>query len=76
MNAGTVFHPGPHSRVVCPWMSLVPGDTVEVWSGELFRYSGWVDEVGDQGWLIWVIESSVGHRRLYLRGDGVTLSRV
>jgi hypothetical protein len=47
-----------------------------VWSSDTFQYTGWVDHVGHQGQLIWVIENGTAHRRLFLREDGITLCPV
>jgi len=72
MNAGVTLQPRPTQRSIHQWEYLSPGDGVEVCLGDL-QYAGWVDAVGDRGHLIWVIENGTADRRLFLRGDGVTL---
>ena len=51
---------------------LSPGDGVEVCLGDL-QYAGLVKAVGDRENLFWVIENGTADRRLFRRGDGVTL---
>ena len=72
MNAGATLQPRPTQRPIHQWEYLSPGDGVEVCLGDL-QYAGWVDAVGDRGHLIWVIENGTADRRLFRRGDGVTL---
>jgi hypothetical protein len=44
-----------------------------VWSSGAFQYTGRVDQVGNQGEIIWVIENGTAHRRLILREDDIML---
>ncbi|WP_171027607.1 hypothetical protein [Pseudarthrobacter sp. NamE2] len=44
-----------------------------MWSNDFFLYTALVDERADDGQLIWLIDKSTGSRRLFVRGDPVTL---
>jgi len=44
-----------------------------VWSNGSFLYPAFVDLCADNGQVIWVIEHGTGSRRLFVRGDPVTL---
>jgi hypothetical protein len=55
------------------WATLQHGDCVQVWSNGSFLYPAFVDARADNGQVIWVIEHGTGSRRLFVRGDPVTL---
>lgn len=55
------------------WDSLQHGNCIEVWSNNSFLYLAYVDDRSDDGQLIWVVENGTGCRRLFVRGDPVTL---
>lgn len=50
------------------WADLRRGSRVEVWSDDLFLYTGYVDD-HDDGRLLWVVEIGLGSRRLFVRDD-------
>lgn len=60
-------------RPVKSWDSLQHGNCVEVWSNDSFLYAAYVDDRADDGQLIWLVEYGTGSRRLFVRGDPVTL---
>lgn len=72
MNAGATLQPRPTHQPIHQWEYLSLGDSVKVCLEDL-QYAGWAEAVGDRGHLIWVIENGTADRRLFLRGDGVTL---
>lgn len=55
------------------WAALQHGDQVEVWSGGSLRYKAHIDDLAEDGKVIWVTEIGTGSRRLYVRNDPVTL---
>ena len=63
----------PRQEPVRAWDSLQHGNCIEVWSSNSFLYLAYVDVRSDDGQLIWVIENGTGDRRLFVRGDPVTL---
>jgi len=63
----------PEREPVRVWTTLQHGDYVEVWSTDSFRYVAYVDDLADDGTLIWVVEDGMGSRHLLVRGDPVTL---
>ncbi|WP_129545589.1 hypothetical protein [Arthrobacter dokdonensis] len=63
----------PEREPVRVWTTLQHGDYVEVWSTDSFRYLAYVDDLADDGTLIWVVEDGMGSRHLLVRGDPVTL---
>lgn len=81
MNLQTLTRTGrnrrsPHRQPVPGWDSLQHGNCIEVWSNNSFLYLAYVDVRSDDGQLIWVIENGTGGRRLFVRGDPVTLYSV
>ena len=78
MNRQTLMRTGgsrnsPYRQPVQEWDSLQQGNGIEVWSNNSFLYLAYVDVRSDDGQLIWVIENGTGGRRLFVRGDPVTL---
>lgn len=65
----TNWHP------VRKWNILRPGDFVEVWSMDSYLYLAFVDDLSEDGDIIWLVEDGTGSRRLFIRGDAVTLYR-
>jgi hypothetical protein len=63
----------PDQQPVWDWVSLQHGECVDVWSIDSFLYAAYVDDRSDDGALIWVIQNGTGCRRLFVRGDPVTL---
>ncbi|MCC2661833.1 MAG: hypothetical protein K0R37_2607 [Arthrobacter sp.] len=63
----------PGQEPVHEWATLQHGDCVHVWSNGSFLYPAFVDLCADNGQVIWVIEHGTGSRRLFVRGDPVTL---
>lgn len=57
------------------WNILRPGEFVELWSGDSYLYLALVDDLSEDGKIIWLIEDGTGSRRLHIRGDAVTLYR-
>jgi hypothetical protein len=55
------------------WASLQRGEFVEVRSTAPFPYAAYVDDLADDGRLIWLIEKNTGCRRLFVHDDPVTL---
>ena len=58
---------------VYDWASLQRGESVEVRSASPFGYAAYVDDLSDDGRLIWLIEKSTGSRRLFVHDDPITL---
>lgn len=63
----------PDREPIRIWADLQHGDQVEVRSGDSFRYAAHIDDLADDGQIIWVTEIGTGSRRLYVRNDPVTL---
>lgn len=62
----------PNGALVKEWDRLIPGMLVEVWASGLKLHVAFVDEVTEDGSIIWLIERGLGSRRLFLSSD-VTL---
>jgi hypothetical protein len=62
---------GYRRTAVTDWSELIPGDNVLL-TGPApdQRYTGTVDDVLDDGSVVWIVIANAGGRRLFLRGDG------
>lgn len=78
-----VMRPAPTAQVgVLParhpehrWGSLEAGSRIEVRAKDSVPSTARVDEVSEDGLLIWIIEDRTGRRKLLLREDDVALYR-
>ncbi|YCK79633.1 hypothetical protein M1D89_00945 (plasmid) [Arthrobacter sp. D3-18] len=55
------------------WEALAPGDLVEVWSEGTALHYAYVDDLSENGSIVWLVEDGTGSRRLVLRSDPITL---
>ena len=55
------------------WETLTSGDLVEVRSGGTILYYAHVDDLTEDGTIVWLVEYGTVTRRLFLRDDKVTL---
>ncbi|WP_139025197.1 hypothetical protein [Paenarthrobacter nitroguajacolicus] len=55
------------------WETLNPGDLVEVWSEGRILHLAYVDDLSEDGRIVWLLESGTASRRLFLREDAITL---
>lgn len=67
--------PPTNWQPVRKWNILRPGDFVEVWSIDTYLYLAFVDDLSEDGQTIWLVEDGTGSRRLFIRGDAITLYR-
>ncbi len=71
----------PHSvstktstKVVSDWTALVPGDFVTVRENYSVPHSGWIDDVTEDGRIIWLVLALGRGRRMFFREDGDFIS--
>ncbi|MDP9697026.1 UNVERIFIED_ORG: hypothetical protein J2X79_004610 [Arthrobacter globiformis] len=63
--------PQPTStRVVPDWNALMPGDFVTVLEQYTVPHSGWIDDLTDDGRIVWLVLAFGGGRRMFFREDG------
>lgn len=67
----------PHStstnsctKVVGDWTALLPGDFVTVLESYTVPYTGWIDDVTEDGTIIWLVLAAGRGRRMFFRHDG------
>lgn len=58
------------TKVVTDWTALIPGDFVTVLEGLTVPCSGWIDEVTEDGAIVWLVLSLGRGRRMFFRADG------
>ena len=63
--------PQPTStKVVADWTALMPGDFVTVLESYTVPYSGWIDDLTEDGSIIWLVRAFGGGRRMFFRENG------
>ncbi|MGN7257702.1 hypothetical protein [Arthrobacter sp. SAFR-014] len=63
--------PQPTStKVVADWTALMPGDFVTVLEQYTVPYSGWIDDLTEDGRIVWLVRAFGGGRRMFFREDG------
>ena len=63
--------PQPTStKVVADWTALMPGDFVTVVESYTVPHSGWIDDLTEDGRIIWLVRAFGGGRRMFFREDG------
>ncbi|HKS00579.1 MAG TPA: hypothetical protein VJS86_02810 [Arthrobacter sp.] len=69
MEPGTA--PAPtDSRVVTDWTALLRGDFVTVVEQYSTRHSGWIDDLTEDGAILWLVRACGGGRRMFCRDNG------
>lgn len=58
------------TKVVSDWTALVRGDFVTVLEEYTVPYSGWIDDVTEDGMIIWLVLAFGQGRRMFFRDDG------
>lgn len=73
----TAGRTAPHSsstttctKVVEDWSALIPGDFVTVLESFTVPHSGWIDDVTEDGTIIWLVLAAGRGRRMFFRHDG------
>lgn len=59
-----------NTKVVSDWTELVPGDFVTVLESYAVPHSGWIDDVTEDGTIIWLVLAFGRGRRMFFREDG------
>lgn len=62
----------PDQQPARRWRSLAHRERGEVRSMDSFRYAAYVDDLSEDGRLIWAIQEGAGSRRFFVHGDLVT----
>lgn len=63
--------PEPTStQVVADWTALLPGDFVTVLESYTVPHSGWIDDLTEDGRIIWLVRAFGGGRRMFFRDNG------
>jgi hypothetical protein len=63
--------PQPTStKVVADWTALMPGDFVTVLESYTVPHSGWIDDLTEDGRIIWLVRALGGGRRMFFRENG------
>jgi hypothetical protein len=68
--------PQPTStKVVADWNALMPGDFVTVLESYTVPHSGWIDDLTEDGRIVWLVLAFGGGRRMFFRegGDIITV---
>jgi hypothetical protein len=58
------------TKVVSDWTALIPGDFVTVLESYSVPHSGWIDDVTEDGTIIWLVLAFGRGRRMFFRKDG------
>ncbi|WP_314193692.1 hypothetical protein [uncultured Arthrobacter sp.] len=58
------------TKVVADWTALMPGDFVTVLESYMVPYSGWIDDLTEDGSIIWLVRAFGGGRRMFFRENG------
>ncbi|MFP3463811.1 hypothetical protein R5O87_23485 [Arthrobacter globiformis] len=58
------------TKVVSDWNSLQHGDFVTVLEQHTVPYSGWIDDLTEDGRIIWLVRAFGGGRRMFFRENG------
>ncbi|MBT2513011.1 hypothetical protein [Arthrobacter sp. ISL-30] len=62
------------TKVVPDWTTLFPGDFVTIIDDHNVPDSGWVDDMTDDGKVIWIILVRGRGRRMFLREENCTIT--
>ncbi|WP_353710272.1 hypothetical protein [Arthrobacter sp. K5] len=62
------------TTVVADWTALMPGDFVTVLESYTVPHSGWIDDLTEDGNIIWLLRASGGGRRMFFRENGDTIT--
>lgn len=63
-----------NTKVVSDWTELIPGDFVTVQESYAVPHSGWIDDVTEDGTIIWLVLAFGRGRRMFFREDGDTVT--
>ena len=69
MEPGTA-PPPTDTKVVADWTALMRGDFVTVVEQYSTRHSGWIDDLTEDGAILWLVRAFGGGRRMFCRGNG------
>jgi len=58
------------TKVVSNWSALIPGDFVTVVDSRTLPHAGWIDDLTEDGAIIWLVLASGLGRRMFFREDG------
>jgi hypothetical protein len=58
------------TKVVSDWTALIPGDFVTVLEEYTVSHSGWIDDVTEDGMIIWLVLAFGRGRRMFFRENG------
>ena len=59
-----------NTKVVSDWTELIPGDFVTVQESYAVPHNGWIDDVTEDGTIIWLVLAFGRGRRMFFREDG------
>jgi hypothetical protein len=59
-----------NTKAVSDWTELIPGDFVTVQESYAVPHSGWIDDVAEDGTIIWLVLAFGRGRRMFFREDG------
>ena len=69
MARSTALQP-TSTKVVADWTALMPGDFVTVLESYTLPHSGWIDDLTEDGRIIWLVLTFGGGRRMFFRENG------
>jgi hypothetical protein len=72
--AGSTAPQPTGTTVVADWTALMPGDFVTVLESYTVPHSGWIDDLTEDGNIIWLLRASGGGRRMFFRENGDTIT--
>lgn len=58
------------TKIISDWSALIRGDYVTVLEEFTVPYSGWIDDVTEDGMIIWLVLAFGRGRRMFFREDG------
>jgi hypothetical protein len=58
------------TKIVSDWTALMPGDFVTVLESYTVPHSGWIDDLTEDGRIVWLVRAFGGGRRMFFREDG------
>lgn len=62
------------SQFVQDWALLLPGDFVTVRGVAAHSFTGWVDDITEDGAVIWIVQSHGLGRRMLVHEDGFQIA--
>jgi hypothetical protein len=68
--AGSTASQPAGTKVVADWTALMPGDFVTVLEQYTVPHSGWIDDLTEDGRIIWLVRTFGGGRRMFFRENG------